>query len=241
MLEFAQGLAAAIIASIPKITAKFLEVDGIIHTTPHTGIDVAVDSGTRLNAVGSGVVSQIVDYGNMNIGKDVFVTLKDGTKIIYGHMSEIAVKAGQRVSAGDLIGLSGNTGRSTGPHLHLQAYDAAGQLTDPASWLEKVFTVAPFEKFTAFLDWNPFKEIQADIHAIKEGVQTFLYWINPFNWIKDGWILLSDAISNGSLDIPLILFTIIAVWLTVLGLKQPKKWAFWTWVIFWILRGFILV
>ena len=58
----------------------------------------------------------------------------DGTVTVYGHMSQLLVSAGQRVTAGDHIGREGSTGHSTGPHLHFEVR-VDGVPVDPAPWL----------------------------------------------------------------------------------------------------------
>jgi serine/threonine protein kinase len=73
-------------------------------------------------------------------------------------MSQIDVKVGQKVNTGDLIGLSGNTGHSTGPHVHLQAYNQSGDLINPISYAEGVFNKSNYNaNGDKFLDW--FNEI----------------------------------------------------------------------------------
>jgi murein DD-endopeptidase MepM/ murein hydrolase activator NlpD len=83
----------------------------------HAGIDIVADSGTPVRAVMDGVVSD-VGY-NGNFGNYVIVTHADGYQSLYGHLESTSIKEGARVSQGATLGLSGNTGYSTGPHLHL--------------------------------------------------------------------------------------------------------------------------
>lgn len=119
---------------IVRITSRFGEISSV-HPKPHTGIDIAMPEGTPLKSITEGVVQRVVDYGSENIGKGVIVQLADGKTAIYGHLSDIKVKAGQIVKEGDLLGLSGNTGRSTGPHLHFGMKEN-GQLIDPTKFIE---------------------------------------------------------------------------------------------------------
>ncbi len=84
----------------------------------HGGIDLSANSGTKIKAVMSGKVLKAKyssDYGN-------FVTIDhgDGLVTLYAHCSKLLVKAGDEVAQGDSIALVGSTGRSTGPHLHLE-------------------------------------------------------------------------------------------------------------------------
>lgn len=84
----------------------------------HTGIDFAVPTGTEIISVSAGVVTQAQRL-NTSYGYHVFIS--DGIyTYIYAHMSNFFVKVGDTVMPGETIGYSGNTGRSTGPHLHFE-------------------------------------------------------------------------------------------------------------------------
>ncbi len=87
----------------------------------HTGIDYRANVGTPIAAAADGVVVIADENGwNGGYGKTVLIAHGSNMTTRYGHMSDVRVTAGQRVSQGDLIGLSGNSGRSTGPHLHFE-------------------------------------------------------------------------------------------------------------------------
>lgn len=73
--------------------------------------------GTDLRAIADGTI-RVADYGNTNAGKTVFIDAADGKTYIYGHLSDFSVSNGQTIHVGELIGHSGNSGFSTGPHLH---------------------------------------------------------------------------------------------------------------------------
>ena len=102
-------------------------------TATHEGVDLGVKSGTPVLAMADGTVIMAAyngGYGNyvgLDHGKDT-----DGHSIGsgYGHLSEIKVTQGQQVKKGDVVGLSGNTGASTGPHLHFN-YIIDGKHVDP--------------------------------------------------------------------------------------------------------------
>jgi murein DD-endopeptidase MepM/ murein hydrolase activator NlpD len=85
----------------------------------HEGIDLKATSGTPVYSVGSGVVlyagNRISGYGNM-----VIVGHEGDLSTIYAHNSRLYVKKGQTVKSGQRIALSGNTGKSSGPHLHFE-------------------------------------------------------------------------------------------------------------------------
>lgn len=118
---------------VPRITAGFGSIDSV-HKTPHTGIDYAMPIGSKVYAPEGGIVSRIADYGDSSLGKAVFVKTKAGYQYIFGHLSDnTIVHVGERVHAGDLIALSGSTGFSTGPHLHLGLINKAGAFVDPAA------------------------------------------------------------------------------------------------------------
>lgn len=87
----------------------------------HTGIDFGISQGTPVGAAVSGTVAQVNDSGSKGYGRHVIVQGDNGKWFVYGHLSQPKVSKGQHVEAGNLIGLSGNTGNSTGPHLHFEA------------------------------------------------------------------------------------------------------------------------
>ncbi|MFD7642271.1 M23 family metallopeptidase [Kitasatospora sp. NPDC059795] len=102
----------------------------------HTGTDFAVAVGTPLVAVGD---STVVSSGWAGAyGNQIVLKLSDGRFAQYAHLSQLEVKAGQHVGAGDRIGKSGNTGNSTGPHLHFEIRTANqyAKVTDPIGYLK---------------------------------------------------------------------------------------------------------
>ncbi|MFB7833869.1 peptidoglycan DD-metalloendopeptidase family protein [Streptomyces sp. NPDC056056] len=84
----------------------------------HTGVDFMASTGTKIVAVGPGTVYSAGDGGAY--GNQVVIQHADGTFSQYAHLSSISVSAGQTVSGGEQIGLSGATGNVTGPHLHFE-------------------------------------------------------------------------------------------------------------------------
>jgi murein DD-endopeptidase MepM/ murein hydrolase activator NlpD len=86
----------------------------------HTGIDIRMSTGTRVNSSALGVVVAIGNSGGDGYGKWVDVRHGNGYITRYGHLSRIWYNPGRVLNAGEELGLSGNTGRSTGPHLHFE-------------------------------------------------------------------------------------------------------------------------
>ena len=99
----------------------------------HQGIDFGVPSGTSVLAVAQG---QVVQAGpNGGYGNSITLDLGNGIRVLYGHLSSISVQMGQIVGQGDVLGLSGSTGVSTGPHLHFGVMQG-GQWVDPLGFLK---------------------------------------------------------------------------------------------------------
>lgn len=101
--------------------------------TFHNGIDIGVPMGTPVACAMDGTVSA-TGYSS-TMGKYVNITHPGGWSTLYAHMSSIAVQPGQYVSQGKRLGLSGNTGYSTGPHLHFTVYKN-GKMVNPANVLQ---------------------------------------------------------------------------------------------------------
>lgn len=98
----------------------------------HTGIDVGVPSGTKVVAAQSGTVLSAGWLGGY--GKVVMVDHGGGIVTLYAHNSSLSVSAGEKVSQGQEISRSGNTGMSTGPHLHFEVR-VNGQYVDPLKYV----------------------------------------------------------------------------------------------------------
>lgn len=88
--------------------------------SPHNGTDFAMPTGTRILSAGDGVVTRIKNHPYA--GKYIEIQHGGSYKTRYLHLSKFLVKRGQRVQRGQKIALSGNTGRSTGPHLHYELH-----------------------------------------------------------------------------------------------------------------------
>lgn len=100
----------------------------------HTGVDLGAAAGTPIRAAAAGTVVVAGPMGGY--GNAVDIRHADGTTTRYAHQSRLLVRAGQQVAAGQVIGLVGSTGASTGPHLHFEVRTSAGAI-DPVAWLPR--------------------------------------------------------------------------------------------------------
>ncbi|MFC4103584.1 M23 family metallopeptidase [Paenibacillus xanthanilyticus] len=114
-----------------RISSEYGVLEEIRDGRTHNGIDLAMPRGTELHSIAAGTVERVVDYGDERLGKGLFIRTEDGDVHIYGHLDRIAVTSGERIDTGALIGFSGNSGHSTGPHLHF-ALMHDGQYADPS-------------------------------------------------------------------------------------------------------------
>lgn len=100
----------------------------------HSGIDLTCQPGETIHAAADGVVES-VRPGNQGYGNYLTVRHTFGFMSLYAHMKSFQAKSGQFVSKGDVIGVCGNTGRSTGPHLHFEVR-FLGRALDPIHFIE---------------------------------------------------------------------------------------------------------
>ncbi len=96
---------------------------------PHNGVDIAVPTGTKIYSAVKGTV--ILAAYSPSAGNWVKVRTDTGWTVVMMHMDSLAVSAGQEVAQGDFLGFSGNTGNSTGPHLHLEVRDPNDKAINP--------------------------------------------------------------------------------------------------------------
>lgn len=114
----------------------------------HYGVDYACPSGTTVRTVYGGevIAAGVMPQGVAGVqdgawGLTVRVLLESGPVVDYCHLSQSGVSVGNKISAGSLIGLSGDTGLTTGPHLHLQVWPGLASTShganrvDPEAWL----------------------------------------------------------------------------------------------------------
>lgn len=142
----------------------------------HTGIDIGgVDGVTDIFAAADGRVTMTRKQSH-GFGNHVFVQHANGYKTIYAHLNTISVQQGQTVKAGTLIGKMGNTGASTGPHLHFELRGPRGL----AGWPRNIIDPTPFLRVHLGFDrpTGPFKSgwvvewgatVQGDLAQVNAG------------------------------------------------------------------------
>jgi len=110
----------------------------------HDGIDFTAPTGTKIFAAGDGVVESVklsrTGYGNVVVVDHGF-----GYKTLYAHCSRIPVKEGDKVTRGTVIGLVGNTGLSTGPHLHYEV-QKNGKKINPINFFSQDITPEQYDE-----------------------------------------------------------------------------------------------
>lgn len=116
-----------------------------IYGTPrfHAGMDFSANIGTPVYATGNGTVT-LADW-KQGYGKCIMINHGYGYETLYAHLSEYNVRAGQKVVRGEQIGEVGNTGKSTGPHLHYEVH-VRGQVDNPAKYYFMDLTPEEYDK-----------------------------------------------------------------------------------------------
>jgi murein DD-endopeptidase MepM/ murein hydrolase activator NlpD len=105
----------------------------------HPGQDFAVPVGTPVKAMSSGTV--IFAGWQGGYGNKVEIQYWDGTVSWFCHNSKLVVSQGEKVTPGELVSMSGNTGHSTGPHIHVEIHPQDGSPISPLPWLKKMGTM----------------------------------------------------------------------------------------------------
>ena len=144
-LEQVEQTVVAIPAGKPVQTANFTSGFGVRsdpfrgRAAMHGGIDLAGPVGTPIYATADGVVGRS-EWNSGGYGNLVEIDHGEGIQTRYGHLSRLIARPGQRVARGDLIGLMGSTGRSTGSHLHYEVR-IDGRAVNPIPFMQSSETV----------------------------------------------------------------------------------------------------
>ena len=161
----------------------------------HKGIDLKVQIGDTIRAAFDGKV-RLTKYERKGYGYYVIVRHENGLETVYGHLSKFLVKPDEYVKAGDPIALGGNTGRSTGPHLHFETR-YMGYAINPAAIFDFANQTTHTDEFTFnkntyknSRDYSPKKRNKAVASTSKSGSSTVR--------IRKGDTLSKIAKANGT-------------------------------------------
>jgi murein DD-endopeptidase MepM/ murein hydrolase activator NlpD len=153
-------------SKLPKKGVLSWPLDSVYVTSPfgsrwgsvHNGLDLRAAVGTPVKAAADGVVAGTgdtdVQCAGVSFGKFVLIKYDNGLASTYGHLSLVKVSKGQKVSRGQVVAYSGNTGYSTGPHLHIGIYpkDAVDVKTLPSKSCPGKTLTQPIAATNAYLD-----------------------------------------------------------------------------------------
>lgn len=126
--EGGEPAAQGVIGNWPLASRGFITRTISDNRPAHPGLDIAVPENSYIRAAGAGVIREAgIDQV---YGRYVIISHAGGLETVYGHASRVLVRVGDRVLANELIGLTGSTGQSTGPHLHFEVRQD-GRPVDP--------------------------------------------------------------------------------------------------------------
>ncbi len=143
---------------VTQLFGKTVDSKRLYASGSHNGVDFRASLGTPVMAMANGTVMGIGDTDTTcpgaSFGKFVFIRYNNGLSSTFGHLSLIKSRVGDEVKRGEIVGYSGNTGHSTGPHLHVSLYasEAVKMTTKPsAACGGRVYTL-PVAAINAYLD-----------------------------------------------------------------------------------------
>lgn len=151
-------------------------------STNHNGIDLGMREGSNIYSIKPGKV--LSAYYNSKGGNQVIIAHNDGTRSGYAHLKDFAIKEGDVVGAGDIIGYVGNTGISTGPHLHFTYRNEKGDLVDPYS----------------LLDWKLYGRNAKNVVNAKSNGQISFTHNNPLNIHFEGQFIKNSGGKYGNVQ-----------------------------------------
>lgn len=186
-----------------KITSPYGATESIRNGQSHTGIDINTPMDTPIRTITDGLVEKTVKFGHGKIGNEVVIKDDDGVYHIYGHLDKVDVLQGQHVEKGDLIGLSGQSGHATGPHLHY-GEELNGHFIDPTDHINTVMSLA---------GGSPLVDIKET--AFEHVIWSFLHAV--------------QHVALQLLDSSSLIITGILIILTAMGFKKGKMYL---WVLF---------
>ncbi|WAH39491.1 M23 family metallopeptidase [Alicyclobacillus dauci] len=195
-----------------QVTTTFGAVDSS-HAASHSGVDLALPMDTPVQSITSGVVEKITHEGSQGFGNAVWLKEPDGYRIVFGHLDKVKAYAGERIHKGDVIGLSGDTGYSTGPHLHIGVMAPNGKWVDPDNY---------------FSPWHNWFHLSSN--RVKNSEDEFVVG-HVEHWIGEIVKGLARDFGEWALhQIAPIALVICAVSLlgVIAGMVRPRRWAFYS-------------
>lgn len=191
-------------ATCKVITQKFGNKSSRYVSGYHTGLDIGCKAGSPIYAAHDGTV--IVAGYKGAYGNTVEIRANSTFVTSYHHMSRIAARVGQTVSAGTVIGYIGSTGQSTGPHLHFEVR-IDGKAVDPQKYLNGAEIPAGGVVQAGLTDNIPgVSEAKAVYDTLKASVAIFEWLTDTKNWYRIGMVF------GGA----------VLLWLTIVGTARTK-------------------
>lgn len=184
-------------AAMPLRSVKPTSQFGLRWGRNHTGTDLDLDTGDTIVSVFDGMV-RVVGTDGRGYGRFVVVRHYNGLETLYGHMSKPLTESGTVVKAGDVLGLGGSTGRSTGPHLHFEVrYE--GNAFDPRhiyDWSKPAVKSREFELTKSVWDYR--RGSRSYKSEFESGDQSPAYRSAVWHKIRSGETLSSIARKYGT-------------------------------------------
>jgi len=138
----------------------------------HIALDMRAPLNSPIRATFGGQVEKVIPMDRRGYGNLIIVKSPTGMRTFYAHLNAFSVREGQQIKPGQVLGLAGSTGRSTGPHLHLEFRDAAGHHLNPykvlGSDLNQLSTPANLDSGIA-------AELARTVQASRQNTQTPLF------------------------------------------------------------------
>lgn len=228
----------------PAPSTRYGEVRGLGNLIGHTGVDYGMDSGTPILAAADGTVvwsgyGLLTGYENPDDPYGIAVAIRheigyEGERLftVYAHLSEALVTVNQVVKQGEVIGLSGNTGDSTGPHLHFEVRLGENKIQNtrnPELW------ITPPEGWGVLVgqlyatDGQELKNKLVQVTSLASGRHTVLYsYAAQYNANKDGYYQENLVLSDLPAGRYLIEIPYITIWIRVEVEIKPGAVTFFT-------------
>jgi len=143
---------------ITQLFGKTSDSKRLYASGTHSGVDFRATVGTSVKSMASGIVVGVGDTDTQcpgaSFGKFILIKYDNGLSSAYGHLSLVKARVGDRVVRGTVVAYSGNTGYSTGPHLHVSLYasDAVGVKSIPSKSCPGRILTQPIAAINAYLD-----------------------------------------------------------------------------------------